>query len=212
MARAFSAAGSDNIANASIALVTDEPFTMASWFYVTDVSVARTIWSIGNAGSSGFWRLGVNASSQVFAQKQSDASANSQAVVAGVSINTWMHGIAVWAGDADRTVYLNGSGVNDTGSVADCVANRTCLGIQAGNLGTPRPFEGYLCESAIWSVADLTADEITALAKGFSPRLIRPNALLTYLPLIRNVVDIKGAMAYTTSGTTVVDHPRIIGL
>ena len=63
--------------------------------------------------------------------------------------------------------------------------------------------------AGIWNVA-LTAAEIASLAKGFSPRLIRPQSLAFYAPLIRETLDIRGGLTLTDSGSTVADHPRII--
>lgn len=59
--------------------------------------------------------------------------------------------------------------------------------------------------------AKLDAAEIAALAKGFSPSLIRPSALLEYAPLIRDANEIRTGLAATLTGTTVSDHPRVFG-
>jgi hypothetical protein len=70
---------------------------------------------------------------------------------------------------------------------------------------------GDIAEFAAWSSA-LTADEAASLSRGFSPRLIRPTALVSYMPLIREVQDLRGVNgAPTLSGTTVAAHPRVIG-
>lgn len=69
-------------------------------------------------------------------------------------------------------------------------------------------FDGAGAEAAIWSVA-LTAAEIASLAKGFSPRRIRPQSLVFYAPLIRNLQDVRRGLALTpVNGPTVVAHPR----
>lgn len=68
-------------------------------------------------------------------------------------------------------------------------------------------------EVAIWDVA-LTAGEAVALAKGFSPLLIRPQSLKAYFPLYGNVtpeVCAKSGIATAHNATPAkVAHPRII--
>lgn len=62
---------------------------------------------------------------------------------------------------------------------------------------------------AHWN-AKLDAAEITALAKGFSPRLVRPSALLEFAPLIRDAHELRTGLAATVTGTSVVAHPRVL--
>jgi hypothetical protein len=64
-----------------------------------------------------------------------------------------------------------------------------------------------LAEVGLWNVA-LTDGEVAALAKAMSPRMIRPQSLVLYLPLIRDVFDYKGRV-FVTTGTTVAPHPRV---
>lgn len=76
-----------------------------------------------------------------------------------------------------------------------------------GNGGTQHDIDGRLAEIGVWNRI-LTDAEIDQLADGFSPLFI-PRGLVFYLPLVRNVQDIKGT-ALTDNGTTVATHPRII--
>ncbi len=69
-------------------------------------------------------------------------------------------------------------------------------------------FGGSLAEVAFW-VAQLDNAERAALAAGASPSMIRPSALVEYLPMVRANVSYKRA-APTLTGTTVSAHPRII--
>jgi hypothetical protein len=66
---------------------------------------------------------------------------------------------------------------------------------------------GYLAEAAIWSRI-LTTNEMIGLSKGYVPTFYA-NSLVTYLPLIRELNDLKRG-AGTATGTTVVTHPRMI--
>lgn len=68
---------------------------------------------------------------------------------------------------------------------------------------------GGFAEPAMWNAA-LTADEAASLAKGFRPPSVRPSALVSYIPLIREIADLKSGIALTDASTTVSDHPRVI--
>lgn len=67
-----------------------------------------------------------------------------------------------------------------------------------------------VADFAVWG-AQLTAEEVAAFAKGFSPSLIKPQSLAMYSPLVRDVRDIKAPFIGGVTGTSVTDHPRVIG-
>ena len=68
---------------------------------------------------------------------------------------------------------------------------------------------GSAAEVGIWNVA-LTADEIASLAKGMTCDKIRPQSLVFYAPLVRDLIDAKGGLTITNNnGATVADHPRV---
>jgi hypothetical protein len=69
---------------------------------------------------------------------------------------------------------------------------------------------GDLCEVAEWQGFQLSADEIAAMAKDFAPPAVRKNGLSLYAPLVR---DTRSPVNndITVVGTTVTDHPRVIG-
>ncbi len=69
-------------------------------------------------------------------------------------------------------------------------------------------YNGDTAEMACWTSA-LTADQVTALWKGFRPPAVKRDGLLYYMPGVRVVQDFLGA-TLTTSGTVAAsDHPRI---
>lgn len=70
-------------------------------------------------------------------------------------------------------------------------------------------FVGTLAEVA-WFNVRLTAAEIASMAKGISPRHIRPGSLVFHLPLVR-AIDNPTELAPINSGGSVSDHPRRIG-
>lgn len=70
-------------------------------------------------------------------------------------------------------------------------------------------FAGLIAEVGIWSVV-LSDDEIASLANGVAPIKVRPQSLVFYSPMIRNVQDVRGGLALTQTGSpTIAAHPRI---
>ncbi len=68
-----------------------------------------------------------------------------------------------------------------------------------------------IAEWAFWDV-ELTAAEVAILGKFFSPLFVRPQSLISYLPLLGNTSpepDIVGGHNGTLTGTTKVEHSRI---
>jgi len=70
-------------------------------------------------------------------------------------------------------------------------------------------FNGTIAEVGIWNSA-LTQPEIASLAKGMTPDKIRPQSLVFYAALVRDLIDQKGGLTITNqNGATVANHPRI---
>lgn len=78
---------------------------------------------------------------------------------------------------------------------------------RVGNRGNhDRSFKDFLAEAAMWNRI-LTADEIAALAKGFSPsNFVRGRVL--YCPMVRDAVDLSASAAASAGSTAVAAHPR----
>lgn len=75
-------------------------------------------------------------------------------------------------------------------------------------------YNGDVADMGYWFGETLTADEAAAYNKGVSAARFRQNALeVLYAPLVRDHQEKYGAAIATSgfSGTTVVDHPRVIG-
>lgn len=71
-------------------------------------------------------------------------------------------------------------------------------------------YVGDNAEIGHWNT-QLSADEIAALAKGFSPRLIRPTSLIFHAPIVRDTRELRAGLAGNTTGGAVSDHPRVLG-
>lgn len=73
-------------------------------------------------------------------------------------------------------------------SLGNVSASQFRIGYASG--GTALPFDGKIADVAMWSVA-LPDAELVALAKGVSPKRIRPGSLLYHWPLwTNNYVDL----------------------
>lgn len=70
-------------------------------------------------------------------------------------------------------------------------------------------FDGDIAEVGVWNVA-LTAAEIASLADGMTCDKVRPQSLVFYAPLVRDLQDVRGGLTITNTNTaTVANHPRV---
>jgi hypothetical protein len=120
-------------------------------------------------------------------------------------IGTWLHHAVVFTSTTSRVVYRNG-----VASTTINTTSRNTTGLTKLNIGYPtNSLDGKMAEFALYNVA-LTAAEIASLAKGFSPRRVRPQNLKCYVPMIRDVQDLSQSLAFTNNnGCTAAVHPRV---
>lgn len=192
------------------AAVANRPCTMAAWAYLdTTAGSAKDICSVSSKTALAVLRLNVNTGGQFRIADQGNV--NAVANGGTMSANVWNHYAGVFASGASRTAYTNGvAGAENTTSVATITPTVTSIG--AWFEGTNNPiqfFDGRIAEIGIWNAA-LTAAEIASLAKGMTCDKIRPQSLVFYAPLVRDLNDQKGGRAITNNnGATVANHPRI---
>lgn len=81
---------------------------------------------------------------------------------------------------------------------------------RGGQFGPIQPSNGQFAEIGVWNV-ELTSDEINSLAKGFKPSRVRPQSLVYYVPLIRNVQELRTGLTLTAGpvAPTVIAHHRV---
>lgn len=209
MSRSFD--GTDDFIGGASSPETGLPLTIAAWLYPTTTVInwsAATLstasdgsaaW-LGLAGSTGQIRAGIRTGGGAFGIAISSASATA---------NTWNHACAVFTSNTSRAAFLDGAnkGTNTTNRALSTL-DRTTIGARGTSTGETEFFPGLIAEVGIWEIA-LADEDVARLALGFSPRLIRPQSLVFYAPLIRDIQDIRGGLTLTTTGTTVADHPRI---
>lgn len=189
---------------------TDEPMTLAVWYKpsVANEPTVRVPISICNTSARNAWLLyGSNAN--LFAWQAAGASDGQSGQNPPLTTDN-QHCLGVFAANASRTGYYNGTAAAaNTTSLATSGVNLVVIGAWNNGGAYAGQVNANISEAAIWSVA-LTAAEITSLAKGFSPRRIRPQSLEFYCPLIRNTQDLRKGITFTTVGTpTAAVHPRV---
>ena len=125
------------------------------------------------------------------------------------SIGTWTHACGVFESTTSRKVYFNGT-LEDTKTNLISPANATQLriGIQRLNNTNVSGHDGRIAEAGIWNVA-LTDAEILSLSRGMTCDKIRPQSLVYYTPLIRDIQDLARGMTLTNTNSTVANHPRV---
>jgi hypothetical protein len=130
-------------------------------------------------------------------------------------LSQWQHLTAVVPNGATTTddviVYSNGAqqtGVRNGGSNQTLATAASNLFIGANSF--PGQFlEGRIADVGIWNAA-LTAEEIASLADGMTCDKIRPQSLVFYAPLVRDLIDVKGGLTITNNNSaTVANHPRV---
>lgn len=180
------------------------PLTVAYWGKTTTTSGTQVGVVLGNGNSDQYVSLYLNgAAASCFVTGQNAAAGN-------VSTNTWFHHAGVVASTTSLTSVLNGS-AGSTNTTLTTASTPGSMYVGQGADGAILSWSGDIAEIAIWNVA-LTAAELTSLAAGISPLLIRPSALVSYMPLLGRhspEIDLRGNMPLTVTGATASDHPRV---
>lgn len=213
MAYNFTAASSQYL-SATSAAATAPPLTIATWARMTDTTTqaGRDIVALSSKSGRSVYRLNWNGFNAPPIRAVDQGTTSTSAYSGTPTVNTFFHVAGVFTSSSSRTPYFNGSaGTTNTDSVTHSLLPDT-TSVSAffdGNSTPLQYFAGDIAEVGIWSVA-LTAAEIASLAKGMTCDKIRPQSLVFYAPLVRNLIDQKGGLALTNNnGATVANHPRV---
>lgn len=196
------------------ATVTAAPFTIAGWGLTTDLTATQCLMSLHNPGaSSGQHQFllvvaGTTAGDPLIFSANNNATSAQATTSSGVSSGVWFHFAAIARAANDREVFLNGgsSGTNST-TKTPASANRLNVGLRRQSTDT-LSLTGRVAYPALWSEA-LAADEVTALAAGVHPLLIRPQSLASCWSMV-NGYDLFGNATFSITGTTLDDGPPIL--
>lgn len=125
----------------------------------------------------------------------------------GLTSNTW-YGLGATYDGANVKLYLNGALHAFVASADPPTSPDPTFCLLAGGAGGFNFDDSTVAEAALWRQA-LSDEEMRALGRRFSPSLVRPQSLLSYMPLIRETVAYFGP-ALTVVDTTVAVHPPMI--
>ena len=194
--------------------VTAVPLTIGVWFYPDTISGRYSLVSINssNVSTGGFFNISARGDLAGDPIRINTDINGTSAVNSTISYNanSWNHACGVFQSNSSRTVYVNGQ-ASGTSSASFSPTNISLvnIGFFSNVAGAQAYMSGLIAEVGIWSAA-LTAAEIASLAKGMTCDKVRPQSLVFYAPLVRNLIDQKAARAITNNnGSTVAEHPRV---
>ncbi len=200
----------------SAALASGVPMTIAAFFNQTaSLAVNGGIASVSNSsnGHRNSLIVRANGTVRVTTYTASDGTTLLLAdTTATAALNTWNHACGVFSSLTSRTIYLNGANAvtNTSTAGAYATADLVHVGAQGGGGGAVgQYFPGRIAEVGIWSAA-LTPGEVLSLSQGAAPDQIRPQDLVFYAPLVRDLVELRNGVTLTNfNGAAVDDHPRV---
>ncbi len=182
--------------------------TIAAWFFqagsVSDGTIAGIVDASEASSSADFHRIRISGT-DLIAQSE-----NRIASIGTVTADTWHHAVGLFVDTDSRFAFLDGtkSSVDNNTTFTDGLdeVNIGYIGFAAGDTDF---FNGIIAEFGMWDVA-LTDREVAALAAGASPLMIRLDALIYYVPLIRTVHELRHGSTLTVTGTTPLGHAPIV--
>ena len=183
---------------------------MACWFNADQVTTSDYLVSVSSSANAYFALaiFGANVGDPVGAFDYAGAGPFFGFTTTGYSAGTWTHAAGVWSSLSSRTAYING-GSSGTNTSSQTAITLTRAQIAANAAVATNRMNGLIAEVGIWS-AVLTAAEIASLAKGMTCDKIRPQNLVFYAPLVRDLNDQKGGLTITNNNAaTVANHPRV---
>ena len=212
--------GTDDYLTKSVAIFSGHtyPLTFSAWVRPDDRGSQIAVASGSGSGTSKQISLGCGGSGKFQARMKGGGATSS--VLYENSNTTWFHILGSFEASDDVKLYVNGSvdgtntASNNISDFADSDEFWIGTGVLSGTNITSRTWEGGIAEVAAYA-AELTAGEISALAAGFSPLLVRPPALVGYWPLggpyAPTTIDPVGSNTLTANGgASAESHPKII--
>ena len=206
--------GTNDYIEATSAVLTTGPITLAAWVNLDVTNVAQRVLSLTSTTGNDRWSLLIGSTAVVSMQTGSGGTFATRSTTSTVTGSTWHHVAGTWNNTANQpqAAYLdgvtNGTAASNRTPTAGNL-NRTYLGTTYVSSALTQYLNGRIAEAAIWSEA-LTDAQIASLATGVRPSLVRPGKLVFYAPLVRESIDYRG-LSLTVSGATVADHTRRFG-
>lgn len=205
--------GTSDYIEATSAVVTAVPLTMACWVNPDNTNTNFNVLAVAADTGTERWMLqmaGALGGDFVRAVTQGSGSTTVGQTATAFTANSWQHIAARFNANNNRRAYINGvGGTAGTTSVTPAGPNTTNIGYSYSSSTRGGFHDGEIAEVGIWNVG-LDDAEIAALAKGYRCSLIRPQNLVFYAPIVRQVDDYARGLSLTTSGAVVSPHPRRI--
>jgi hypothetical protein len=182
--------------------VINRPLTMSVWLRRTSaLNQDRFVTQLNQSTDQQFHRIGTDLGNVYAQNSQADGFGNNRSVINATILNTWVHAVGIFTTTRAR-VWLDGS--QGTLTNTDRLVSTFDRWLIGNNM------DGQIGDVGVWDV-ELNSGEIVALAKGFKPSRVRPQSLVYYAPLIREVQEVRTALTLTASASapTVATHHRV---
>lgn len=208
--------GTNDYIQAPLGTSYNVPISIACWFNSDTTNANKTLVTlaiglVGQTTSNGF-HLRITSGAQVQATIANGAGSNS-AAVGTYTLQNWHHGAAVFYTTGSRYAFCDAVRSSQSSTVRTVNVNPSNLLIgqgSGGDFNLPQPFNGRIAEVGVWNVG-LTDEEIAILAKGIKPIYVRPESLLYYVPLVRDINDHVGGLEFTYEVIGDAAHSRRYG-
>ena len=209
MAYEFTAASSQHLSTAS-APANGHPMTLAVWSITNTtntVGFGQRLFSV--SASNGHRHQLARNNDQIQCNSVGASGAGTASANGKIVANTWFHLCGTFISATSRKLFFNG--VEEATNTTNCGSQNTFDRVLMGVAGSPLGlyYQGTLAECGVWNV-ELTQPEIASLADGMTCDKVRPQSLVFYAPLVRDLIDAKGGLTITNNNTaTVANHPRV---
>lgn len=207
---AYNFNGSTQYLRTSSTPVFDVPVTLAAWYYRRVSGGTHVILCIGDSNNPDR-RYNITSQTVGCLALHNDGFNGGNSSTGTSQVGAWQHCCGVFSSTVSRVAYFNGiAGPINTSTMNLSMSSLNIIGVGA-RIGTAvqNYSNGLIAEVGIWNAA-LTQAEVVSLARGMTCNKVRPQNLVFYAPLIRDLQDVKGGLSITNNnGATVANHPRI---
>jgi hypothetical protein len=209
MAYEFAAASSQYLSTAS-SPASGTPMTIASWVRPIQTTLTQAIVAVGVTSGVDRNQIGIAAGGAAQVAVQGGAAFSQVISGNALTVNVWQHLCGTFTNTSLRDLYQDGVNTATGTTTINTQSGATSLLIGARyNTSLGLYASSNIAEVGVWNAA-LTAAEIASLAKGMTCDKVRPQSLVFYAPLVRDLIDYKGGLTITNNNTaTVANHPRV---
>jgi hypothetical protein len=189
--------------------------TLAAWVKSSGSYGTRGIVSKFETGTNNrSYALYINATGNIVSTFAPSGSAVNVRTDTGSTIlgTNWRHVAVTFVPSTSVTLYVDGvvESATNNGALIPSSIFSGAANLWIGAVATTSLlWDGLIAEASVHNAA-LTAAEVASLAKGMTCDKVRPQSLVFYAPLVRDLIDYKGGLTITNNNTaTVANHPRV---